>query len=95
MQRGSHKVFVRDSDDRTVVVPWHNRDLKRGTLHALVKGTGLTIDEFQKLLWATDSSSQPSPRRTEEKGPDFFVTPRSISSRGQKASVQTFHLAEA
>ena len=50
MQRGSHKVFVRDSDDRTVVVPWHNRDLKRGTLHALVKGTGLTIDEFQKFL---------------------------------------------
>jgi len=49
-QRGSHKVFVRASDDRTVVVPWHNRDLKRGTLHALVKGTGLTIDEFLKLL---------------------------------------------
>ena len=49
-QRGSHKVFVRASDNRTVVVPWHNRDLKRGTLHAIVKGTGLTIDEFLKLL---------------------------------------------
>jgi predicted RNA binding protein YcfA (HicA-like mRNA interferase family) len=49
-QRGSHKVFIRASDNRTVVVPSHNRDLKRGTLHAFVKGTGLTIDEFQKLL---------------------------------------------
>ena len=49
-QRGSHKVFIRASDNRTVVVPSHHRDLKRGTLHALVKGTGLTIDEFQKLL---------------------------------------------
>jgi predicted RNA binding protein YcfA (HicA-like mRNA interferase family) len=49
-QRGSHKVFVRPSDNRTVVVPWHNRDLKRGTLHALVKGMGLTADEFLNLV---------------------------------------------
>jgi len=49
-QRGSHKVFVRASDNRTAVVPWHSRDLKRGTLHALVKSTGLTVEEFLKLL---------------------------------------------
>jgi len=49
-QRGSHKVFIRASDNRTVVLPWHNRDLKRGTLHAIVKGTGLTDDDFLKML---------------------------------------------
>ncbi len=49
-QRGSHRVFVRDADNRTVVLPWHNRDLKRGTLGAIIKSTGLTIDEFINLL---------------------------------------------
>lgn len=29
-QRGSHKVFVRASDDCTIVIPWHAGDLKRG-----------------------------------------------------------------
>jgi len=49
-QHGSHKVFVRNSDNRTVVIPWHNRDLKRGTVHAIIKGTGLTVDEFFKMM---------------------------------------------
>lgn len=49
-QRGSHKVFVRHFDNRTVVLPWHNRDLKRGTLHALIKSTGTDVAEFLDLL---------------------------------------------
>jgi predicted RNA binding protein YcfA (HicA-like mRNA interferase family) len=49
-QRGSHKVFVRASDDRTVVVPWHRRELKRGTLHGIVKSMGLSVDEFIEML---------------------------------------------
>jgi predicted RNA binding protein YcfA (HicA-like mRNA interferase family) len=49
-QRGSHKVFVRNSDNCTVVIPWHNRDLKRGTVHAIIKGTGLTVDESLKMM---------------------------------------------
>lgn len=49
-QRGSHKVLVRRSDDRTVVLPMHRGDLKRGTLHGIVKTLGLTPEEFAKLL---------------------------------------------
>jgi predicted RNA binding protein YcfA (HicA-like mRNA interferase family) len=49
-QRGSHKVFIHPRTNRTVVVPWHSRDLKRGTLHGIVKSTGLSVDEFISSL---------------------------------------------
>lgn len=45
-QRGSHRVYVREAPIATVVVPWHNRDLKRGTLRAIIRATGLTVEEF-------------------------------------------------
>lgn len=45
-QRGSHRVYVQTATNRTVIVPWHNRDLKRGTLGSIIKGTGLTTEEF-------------------------------------------------
>jgi predicted RNA binding protein YcfA (HicA-like mRNA interferase family) len=48
-QRGSHRVFVRAADDCTIVLPWHTGDLKRGTLHAIVRALGLTIDQFLAL----------------------------------------------
>lgn len=33
-----------------VIVPFHNRDLKRGTLQSIIKQAGLTNEEFLKLL---------------------------------------------
>ena len=48
-QRGSHKVFAH-ADGRTIVVPAHSRDLKRGTLLGIVKATGLRPDEFAEKL---------------------------------------------
>ncbi|HBB98720.1 MAG TPA: hypothetical protein DC054_25335 [Blastocatellia bacterium] len=33
-----------------VTVPFHNRDLKRGTLQSIVKQAGFTNEEFLKLL---------------------------------------------
>lgn len=33
-----------------VTVPYHNRDLKRGTLQSIVKQAGFTNEEFLKLL---------------------------------------------
>ena len=47
-QKGSHQIYV--MDDKQVVVPYHNRDLKKGTLLNIIKGTGLTIDEFKEYL---------------------------------------------
>jgi predicted RNA binding protein YcfA (HicA-like mRNA interferase family) len=33
-----------------VTLPWHNRDLKRGTLAAVIEQAGYTIQEFVELL---------------------------------------------
>jgi mRNA interferase HicA len=47
-QRGSHKIYVKD--DRQVTVPFHTKDLKKGTLHHIIKGTGVSVEEFLKNL---------------------------------------------
>lgn len=47
-QSGSHRIYVKDKYQ--VVVPYHNKDLKRGTLHNIIKGTGLTVTQFIKYL---------------------------------------------
>ncbi len=49
-QRGSHAVFLRQSDRRRVVIPMHRRDLKRGTLRSLVSDLGISVEEFLDLL---------------------------------------------
>lgn len=33
-----------------VTLPWHNRDLKRGTLQSIIEQAGFTVDEFADLL---------------------------------------------
>ena len=47
-QSGSHQIFIKDHYQ--VVVPFHNKDLKKGTLHQIIKGTGLSVEEFKKYL---------------------------------------------
>jgi predicted RNA binding protein YcfA (HicA-like mRNA interferase family) len=49
---GSHHVLVHPADSaRTVTVPVHgNRDLKPGTLRAIIRQAGFTVDEFRELL---------------------------------------------
>ncbi|MDE0425496.1 type II toxin-antitoxin system HicA family toxin [Candidatus Poribacteria bacterium] len=49
-QRGSHVKFVRESDGevRTVMVP-HHREIRIGTLRAIVRHAGLTPEEFDAL----------------------------------------------
>lgn len=49
-QTGSHIVMWRPSDNRRVVVPWHNRSLGRGLTLRLIKSAGLTREEFLELL---------------------------------------------
>lgn len=45
---GSHYFLKRGL--RRVSVPYHNKDLKPGTLHSIIAQAGLTIEEFKKLL---------------------------------------------
>ncbi len=43
-QKGSHRIYVKNFVG--VTVPWHNKDLKKGTLRHIIKQSGLTIDDF-------------------------------------------------
>jgi predicted RNA binding protein YcfA (HicA-like mRNA interferase family) len=49
-QKGSHAVYLRSSDRRRLTIPMHNRDLKSGTLHGLIRDMGISREEFISLL---------------------------------------------
>ena len=50
---GSHHVLKYPGDpSRTVTVPVHpGRDLKRGTICAIIRQAGLTVEEFTEFLY--------------------------------------------
>ncbi len=48
-QEGSHMILRRDNPFGQVVVPDH-KELDRGTLRAIIRQAGLSIDEFVKLV---------------------------------------------
>jgi predicted RNA binding protein YcfA (HicA-like mRNA interferase family) len=47
---GSHRYFRHPSRPGIVTVPFHRRDLKRGTLKSILDQAGLSTDEFIALL---------------------------------------------
>jgi len=47
-QKGSHRLYVKG--DTAVTIPYHSRDLKKGTLRQIIKQSGLTLKEFLELL---------------------------------------------
>jgi len=49
--RGSHH-YLRHPDKFGVLVtiPYHNRDLKRGTLRAILRQAGISLEELLDLL---------------------------------------------
>ena len=48
-QVGSHVVMIKPGVRVNLSVPQH-RELSVGTLRALIRNSGLTVEEFQKLL---------------------------------------------
>ena len=48
-QHGNHMILRRDDPFSQVVVPDH-RELDRGTLRAIIRQAGLSVDEFISLL---------------------------------------------
>lgn len=48
-QRGSHITMVRSTPSAQTTVPNH-KELDRGTLRAIIRQAGLTVDEFIALL---------------------------------------------
>lgn len=49
-QTGSHLILVNREAKKIIPIPIHNKDLKRGLLISIIKQSGLTIEEFIKLL---------------------------------------------
>jgi len=47
---GSHRFYRHPDRPGIVTVPFHRKDLKRGTLLAILKQAGLTREEFLKVL---------------------------------------------
>jgi predicted RNA binding protein YcfA (HicA-like mRNA interferase family) len=48
-QRGSHIIFIREEPRTTVTVPNH-KELDKGTLRAIIRQAGLSVDDFVTLL---------------------------------------------
>jgi predicted RNA binding protein YcfA (HicA-like mRNA interferase family) len=50
--QGSHHILIhKDDPERMVSVPVHaGKDIKKGTLRAIIKQAGLTVQGFRKLL---------------------------------------------
>ena len=48
-QEGSHMILRRNEPFTQLVVPNH-KELDRGTLRAIIRQSGMSIDEFTKLL---------------------------------------------
>jgi predicted RNA binding protein YcfA (HicA-like mRNA interferase family) len=47
-QTGSHRILL-NQNGRMVVIPLHDRELKEGTLHSILKQAGLTKDDIRKF----------------------------------------------
>jgi predicted RNA binding protein YcfA (HicA-like mRNA interferase family) len=49
--QGSHHILQRQGHPFVLSIPVHgNRALKPGTLRSLIRGAGITVDEFTRLL---------------------------------------------
>lgn len=48
--KGSHHHFTHPDSPNVVTVPVHARDVKRGTLGAILTDAGISRDEFLKAL---------------------------------------------
>lgn len=49
-QTGSHLIMIKDNSSIQPIVPIHNRDLKKGTLRAIIREAGCTVEEFCNYL---------------------------------------------
>jgi predicted RNA binding protein YcfA (HicA-like mRNA interferase family) len=47
--KGSHELWARDSDGSVVPVPHHAKPIRKGTLRAIIRETGLSVEEFMDL----------------------------------------------
>lgn len=46
--QGSHEIWRHAETGRKVTIPWRSRDMRDGTLHAILREAGIEVDEFLK-----------------------------------------------
>jgi predicted RNA binding protein YcfA (HicA-like mRNA interferase family) len=49
-QRGSHAIYVRQSDQARVVIPMHRGEIKRKTLRAILQDLKISVEEFANMM---------------------------------------------
>jgi len=49
-QSGSHAIYYREKDKKRIVIPIHPREIKKKTLHGIIKDMEIDVEEFKKLL---------------------------------------------
>jgi len=47
--KGSHEIWHNPTTKRRTTIPNHSGDVPKGTLKAIIKGAGLTTEEFIEL----------------------------------------------
>ena len=48
--KGSHYYYYNQRTEKIAVVPFHGKDLCKGTLHAILEDADLSLEELQNLL---------------------------------------------
>jgi mRNA interferase HicA len=48
--RGSHYYYYNSGTEKIAVVPFHNKDIRKGTLHAILKDADMSIEELPDLM---------------------------------------------
>lgn len=49
-QKGSHLIMHKTNSSNLIIIPMHNRDLPKGTLHGILNDAELSTEEFIELL---------------------------------------------
>ena len=49
-QTGSHLIMYKSGFPHPISIPQHTGDLPKGTLRAIIRQAGLTVDEFMSFL---------------------------------------------
>ena len=48
--KGSHRIYYHSKSRRRVVIPYHRKDLPKGTLIEILKQAGINKEKLEKLL---------------------------------------------
>jgi predicted RNA binding protein YcfA (HicA-like mRNA interferase family) len=48
--KGSHRVYYNFENKRRVILPYHKKDLPKGTLMEILKQAGISKEELKQIL---------------------------------------------